>query len=1092
LREKLYKTGTILAVLFVIMRRMVNPLIALSSLVSRIAGGSCQRRADRDITSRIRDAQELRESERRFTEMLASLHLVTVLLDSDGNITFCNDFLLARTGWQAHEVLGRSWFDVFVPPDDRDRVREMFLSSLATGDLPVHYENEILTRTGERRLVRWNNTILRDRQGGIVGTASIGEDITEQRRTEEALRAREERYRALFEGAYDAIFILRDGRFVDCNGQALKLFNCTSANFLDRTPADVSPPQQPDGSDSHANAREKLRAALAGKPLTFGWRHHRCDGTEFDVDVSLNRLEHQGGNELLAIVRDVTERRRVEEALRRSETQIRSLMETVPLGIIECDTAGRIMISNATFATLTGYGREEVIGMHTWDFLPLESQREALRARLDYLVERQPSPAPHFTRYFTRDGRPIDVRIDWDYKRDTDGTPVGFVCAFSDLTAGKTAQERLNRFFDIAPAAIAILGWDGSVLYLNQQFTDLIGYSADDVPNIDDWWPRAYPDPEYRDRQKEAWLEAVSAGMASGEGVRGFQGLVRCKDGQERWIETYANTQGAEMCLVLVDVTARKRIEEALLLAKQGADAANRAKSEFLANMSHEIRTPLTAIIGFADLLQETGDRGLQQKYLDMIRTSGDILMSMIRDVLDLAKIEAGKLELELDEFVLSETIERSVAAHATIARQKGVGFFTWIDPAVAPRLYGDAERLRQILANLVSNAVKFTHEGKIAVSVVREDQAVAPATQSSSPLVRLHFSVQDTGIGIPAEKQATIFDSFTQADGSTTRKYGGTGLGTTIAKGLVELMGGMIWLDSTPGVGSTFHLLIPFAPAAPQTAPCAVHGEFSRTARQPLVGLTAPLTILLVEDNPFTQRFMRASLERFGHRVAVAENGLEAVEHWQANEVDLVLMDVQLPEMNGLEATREIRRREAGSGRRTPIVAMTANAFKEDRQSCLAAGMDDYQTKPISVSALLERLLGHPPQVRDAAPEKDAPVSGAAERDSLIALFRLEQMPGLMERDRDQLREFALLLLKDLERAILAICQARRDGNGEELRRSAHTLKGLGAHLCDHTIGRLAAELEECPASEATNRPTDIVAELQDAYRQLAAAITD
>ncbi len=456
-----------------------------------------------------------------------------------------------------------------------------------------------------------------------------------------------------------------------------------------------------------------------------------------------------------------------------------------------------------------------------------------------------------------------------------------------------------------------------------------------------------------------AWFYVVCAttlllmGLSAyGLRVRGMKTrqrlLARLVDARTSALRAEVERRRTAQTQLEAEIAERQQIQEQLAGATTRAEAANQAKGMFLANMSHEIRTPMNGILGMTELLLDTSLTSEQREHLEMVRSSAESLLSVINDVLDFSKIDAGRLELEAIPFNLRELVDETVKPFAVQATNKALLLTCAIDARVPTTVIGDPGRLRQVLVNLLGNSVKFTEVGGVSLDVAevcREDRAVA-----------IQVSVRDTGIGIPPDKIKAVFEPFTQADGSTTRRYGGTGLGLSITGNLVKLMGGEITAESEAGHGSRFEFTVKFALPESATTRPGDQGDGPSVSYASDSG-GASLRVLTAEDNVVNQRLIARLLQKWGHEVTIVGTGDEAVRAVEHDAFDLVLMDVQMPGMDGFEATRTIRAREAAVGRRLTILAITAHAMKGDRERCLEAGMDGYLSKPINAAELRQHV---------------------------------------------------------------------------------------------------------------------------------------
>ena len=893
-----------------------------------------------------------------YSSLVESLPVYVIQKDRAGRITFVNQLCADLFGFTVEDLIGKTDFDLF-PPDLAEKYRADDQRVMDTGTVLSDVEEN--RSEGALHYFEIRKSPVRNANQDIIGAQVVFWDVTAKKRAEAAVEHERQLLHTLMDHVPDSIYFKDcESRFVRVGRGLADKFNLKDANeVIGKTDADFF-------ADVHAQpARDdELQVMETGVPILGKIEMETlANGDVTWCSTSKLPWYDQQGQVIgtFGITRDITEQKQIESELARERDLLRALMDHLPDFIYVKDTQGRYVTVN-------------------------EAQRRVLGA--------------------------------------------------------KTQKDVINK--------------------TNYDFVE---------PEIAD---------QYRQDDQ--------AIFSSGESIRDREELVKLADGTKAWLLVTKvplhDSNGQVIGLVGIDrnITTRKLAEQQLVSAKEAADAANRAKSDFLANMSHEIRTPMNAIIGLTELVLETELTATQREYLRMVSDSGDALLMLINDILDFSKIEAGRLELDCAPFDPRESLGDTMKSLAVRAHSQGLELAYHVDPNVPAAIDGDVSRLRQVVINLVGNAIKFTKQGEVVLDVTCDS--------CDDQYTNLKFSVIDTGIGIPADKCDSIFREFEQADSSTTREYGGTGLGLAICSKLIELMNGKIWMESQVNVGSRFHFTarfdstsVPLSPTSQRPVmvqgtsvlvvddnetncrilvemlenwgmkPTAVSGAeqaigllresqsrgqafqlvvsdvnmpqfdgFSLTrwiratdgiADTPIIMLTSggrngdavlreqlgvnahfmkpvkqselfdaivtvlgvnstdgddasdsrasvfdlpTLRILLAEDNRVNQKLATGVLERMGHQVTLAENGQQAVEFVQQETYDLVLMDVQMPEKDGFEATREIRAMEAITGMHIPIIAVTAHAMKGDEERCLAAGMDDYLSKPIRAQQLAEK----------------------------------------------------------------------------------------------------------------------------------------
>lgn len=1130
----------------------------------------------RDITKRKEAELALREMEATQRAILQAIPDLILRLNSQG---IC---LSSIPGGDVHlycpaeRHLGRSLQEILPPALAEQRL--FYVQQALATQTQQRYEYSIEVqgevRYEEARIVPLNS------QEVLV----IVRDITEAKQAELALKAAEQLQRAILEAIPDLIFRL------DSQGICLSfisggevLLYGSPDTYVGRSLQELLPPEL---------AERRLffvQQAIATQTRQRYDQSIEIEGETRHEEVRIVPLNPQ---EVVVIVRDVTDRVRSQQAVQESEQKFRALFENAAVAIlIRHAETGEILEANSQ--AIAAYGFFSLEELRAFDACEQSPYRRALRggefSLQSYLEQaRQQGSARFEWQWQRQDGQVVweDVFVQPLVLR---GIPC-WVFTAVDITARKSAEAELEQFFSVALDLLCIADAQGYFRRLNRAWETTLGYSLQEL--------QSRPFLEWVHPEDVPATQAAMQQLIEEKRLDHFVNRYRTQDGSYRFIEWRASLAGSLFYAAGRDITLAKLAEEQMKAAKEAAEAASRAKSEFLATISHEIRTPINAILGMTSLLLDTSLDPQQQDWVQTIRYGGEVLLNLINDILDFSKIESQKLELEEIPFSLPQLVEELLDLMAAQAQSKDLELVAWVDPNLPPTLIGDPNRLRQILANLLSNAIKFTPQGEVVVTVEAGERD--PEKQWVS------VQVQDTGIGIPPEKLDRLFKPFSQVDSSISRQFGGTGLGLAISQRLCQLMGGAIGVESQPGQGSTFRFRIPLkrpdqellptaAPdpslagkrvllvednasqrqllsrllsawgmevtccalaaeaqaavrtrpfdlalldatlpdrdgltlaadlqtAQPRLLPLVLTGRnFISTAdplptlakpvkasqlRKLLLGLVGekapsslssspaappsiwdatlasryPLQILVAEDNPVNQKVIRLMLERLGYRPDIVGNGLEAVQALRLRPYDLVLMDMQMPELDGLAATRRIRA-ELPPERQPRIVVLTANVFSEGRAAAQAAGVDGYLTKPLEPATLVRVLQGSLPLPKPASQEEDPPL------DPVI----LAQMRAVFS-SPEAWQEMIQTYRQDSEALLGSLRQALEQRDPQAIARLAHRLKGSSSTLGAKRLAELCQQLEKLVHAEpASSVKWDTIEQalqkLEVAYRQV------
>jgi PAS domain S-box-containing protein len=1066
----------------------------------------------RDITERKEAEIALQVSEAKFRSYVENAPMAVFVTDSRGRYVDCNPAAVKLLGYEAGVLSGMSIAGI-VPEEDRPvRLRD-FADLVQRG----RWEGEVRLESSDGRIFWASLRAVRLTEDRYL---AFCRDITERKHALDKIKQLVNEQQTILNTVPIGIAFVKDRKIEWANAAFDRMFGYE----LEETRGKDTLSFYADPA-AYAQLGDKgYSKLLSGEIFRSEEEMIRKDGLRLFCNLTGCAVNPESSTDgSIWILEDNTDRKKAELALQKSRLDLLAILNNLPFHAWLKDTEGRLLAVNQPFAQLVGrFSPEEVVGKTDYDLWPPSlaqgyrtDDQEVIRTRKQKAIEEQ-VPGQAGLRWFETYKSPLF---------DTSGTVTGTTGFSRDITDRKRAEEHLLKRvnFESAIAAISgdFAGKSGSTLddgirkalriigrtvkadrsYLftinGNVMDNTYEWSEDGMPSEIENLQRISPDsfpwimgrlrrfetvsvarmqdlPPEAENERREFLRAsiksvISVPVVGGGRLHGFIGFDAVRQEREWSLDDIRLIQ--IVAGLFASVIERKQAEDDILRARDAAQVANRAKSQFLANISHEIRTPMNAILGLTDLVLDSQLEERQRMNLETVRQSAYNLLTMLNQLLDLSKIEAGKMEMHETRFNLAAALDGALMPFRLQARQKGILLSYEIGRSVPRDLEGDVGFLRQVITNLVGNAVKFADHGEI--SLVVQSEGISMDDGKSI----LRFAVSDRGIGIAPDKLETIFESFTQADGSVTRKYGGTGLGLAISKRLVGLLGGRIWAASVPGSGSTFSFTAAFAkkPSSSSVSKTSSYTPHASSGRR-----FGAFRVLLAEDNAGNQELVRQVLMKRGHGVSVAGNGQEVLALLETETFDLILMDIQMPEMDGVEALRKIRENECLSGtRRVPVIALTAHAFESDRERFLNAGFDGYLPKPFSVidltrvveekaSCPCEAGIPAPPEQEEQGYTSTLPVN-------------IDEALERLEGDREILDNILNVYLRETPELVLSLERALQRQSAEDAERFAHSIKSVSANIGAGRMAGVASEIERM----ARNRTLGITGDSLEKLKQ-------
>lgn len=1009
---------------------------------------------------------------------LSSMGDGVICTDIQYNISYMNTSAEELTGWELKDALGKNITDVFILINaiTNEKLKNPLEKIInAENKIGLERNSMLLTKFGDRKYISANCSPIKGNRDNVIGDVIVFRDVTRHRNTEEKLELKNNELENIFQLSPIGIAIVDENLNIKrVNSAYLEILQSSKEGALDKrigysfSCANCSVNSGLCGHTENCSActinNSLMDVIERGKSLhALEVRHYvKIEDKELNVWFLLSAIPimRNGRRYGLFVIENITRQKEAELLHQKKEKYLHRILENFPALVFQTDTEGNVDYCNKKWLEYTGMEPDEALAggwikcLYSEDKeIYIKTRNNAIKNRIEFDVENR------FRRF--------DGEYQW---MRTVGTPVyaengefdGYIGARYNIQERKEAeisvkesQEKYQNLF---------MNMSDAFLYLDIVSDDKEKYKRIMVTEVNSAFEKIFA-LKYKDVIGKSFSEFLPV---FGEKLlleiipyfkNHYSGDIRIDEyyweTRRRWlaIKTY-KPQNRQMAMIITDITVRKLSEIQLKRAKDEAEAASRAKSEFLANMSHEIRTPINGVVGMIDLTLLTELNKEQKDNLSIAKSCANSLLKIINDILDFSKMEAGKLKIENINFSIKKLMEEIVKSHYPRAASKGIDLNYSFSPAIPEYLIGDPNRLQQIINNLLSNAIKFTDDGEVKITL--------SLRELGKEFFELKFIVEDSGIGIAKSEMDKLFKSFSQIDGSYTRKHGGTGLGLIISKQLVQMMDGDIWVESEKGKGSKFIFTIKFR-----------KGSFTQDNSSVLKSVEEetklPLNILLAEDDLVNQMVISRMLTENGYKVEIAVNGVEVLNMLSSNKYDLILMDIQMPVMDGIETTKAIRANEIITNNHIPIIALTAYALKGDREKFLSMGMDDYISKPISIPTLLKAI-------------KDSKFNKAASGD---LNFSIDEKGNIIIKDIDKenISTDEKHILDMISQYICRVHRAIEDEDIVQIELFSHKIKTACGKIDADKIKSLAFKMELAARRGSIEKAADSFWILKEAY---------